>query len=109
MKPLSHGQLFTILVLLLFSHLFVFTRGYKHGTRRSEDAGELAFEAAAQQYKNAYGNDTTRKFDYYGNPVNQEEEATQFVLQKNARTKAINPKKPLYPETEPLRTKNQAD
>jgi hypothetical protein len=84
----KHEITFILLVAVVFlslSYYVAFNFGMAHGLRSAEDAGELALEAAAQQYKTALENDTS-KYDYYGNE-RFSEKPNRFILPENARTK----------------------
>ena len=83
-------KLATIIVILLITHTLAFVKGFRKGNQKRENDIELAFDAAAQQYKTDYENDTSR-YDHYGNEKFSKRE-NQFVLPQNARTKGASTK-----------------
>jgi hypothetical protein len=64
--------------------------GVNRERNNSEEAIELVFEAAAQQYANTLPNDTI-EFNYYGTKPG-EKESPGYVLPENSRTEIANPR-----------------
>lgn len=73
-----------------------------------EEATEMAYDFAAQQYKNALPYDTTYKYDQYGNKK-EKESADRFVLPENDRTKSVSFKTTQDKKVQPLRKRDFGD
>lgn len=71
-----------VMILLLFSYSIFYLIGFYRGIKVAEDAGELAFEAAAQQYNSDTKYDSTRTYDSYGNK-NLPKKPTRTIMPKN--------------------------
>jgi len=68
---------------------FIYRTGVQKGIRLSENAGELALEAAAQSYKNSLPNDTIKLIDYGTDRI--QERTPKYILPENSRTEAASP------------------
>ncbi|MBI9052497.1 MAG: hypothetical protein JEY96_01685 [Bacteroidales bacterium] len=100
-KSISKNQIALILIIILMYTAFIYRCGVQKGLHIAENAGELALEAAAQQYKNDLTNDTIR-FEHYG--TERFQKATpKYILPENSRTKGASFKAPNNKKTTPTR------
>jgi len=83
---MNRSQFALVVVVAVLYSLFIYSMGVHHGLKQKEKAVEIAFDAAAQQYKNGIPNDSSR-FDHYGNEISKKG-ASPYVLPKNARTES---------------------
>lgn len=101
-----------IIIIAVFVLLIIMTvagLAINYHRVKLEEATEMAYDFAAQQYKNALPyDDTTYKYDQYGNKK-EKESTNRFVLPENARTKSVSFETTPDTKVQPLRKRNFGD